>query len=125
MTTGILKTDGEKLTRTFRIRKSSDFAILAKQAKIFRGNGFLVRYLNNRQNHARLGIAISKKQVKHAVKRNRIKRIVRETFRRDCLKLPNKDYMISYKDTPSLDNIATLQRKLTRFWQREVSNYYK
>ena len=110
----------ENLNRTFRLRKASDFVLLAKQAKVFKNNVFLIRYSSNQQGHARLGIAVSKKRVKLAVKRNRIKRIIRETFRRYCLRLPDRDYMISYRGVQDRNDVLTLHEKLIRFWQQEV-----
>ena len=112
---------GENLTRTFRLRKASDFVRLLNRAKIFKEQGFLIRHLDNQHGHARLGIAVSKKRVKHAVKRNRIKRIVRETFRKNCLKLPSKDYVVSYKGAQNLNNATSFCKNLNRFWQREAT----
>ena len=42
---------------------------------------FLVLALFNKENHSRLGIVVAKKHVRHAVRRNRLKRLVREHFR--------------------------------------------
>lgn len=42
----------------------------------------------------RLGIAVPKKQVKRAVRRNRIKRIIRDSFRQRAQTLPNCDLVV-------------------------------
>jgi len=116
------KHNGENLKKTFRLRKASDFVRLAKQAEVFKGRGFLIRYLDNWQGHARLGVAVSKRTVKHAVVRNRIKRIIRETFRKHCLALPSKDYMIIYKGTQNLNDASLFCRSLNRFWQHQATH---
>ncbi|MXX99122.1 MAG: ribonuclease P protein component [Gammaproteobacteria bacterium] len=116
---------GNLLKKTFRLRKAADFVMLTKQAKPFRHGDFLIRRLDNRHGHARLGIAIPKKIVKHAVARNRIRRIIRETFRRYCLRLPDKDYMISYRGTQNANDAPLLNKNLALFWQQEVLYYSK
>mgnify|MGYP000527038421 CR=1 FL=1 len=45
----------------------------------------------------RLGIIVAKKHVKHAVQRNRIKRLLRESFRCKRNSLPNLDLVILAK----------------------------
>ncbi len=48
----------------------------------------------NEQNQARLGFVLAKKQLKRAVDRNRVKRIVRESFRHQQAKLPAYDFVV-------------------------------
>ena len=110
----------KNLKRTYSIRKASDFILLTRQARIFKDSDFLIRYLDNHQGHARLGMAISKKRVKHAVKRNRIKRIIRETFRKYRLRLPSRDYMISYRGAQNRIDALMLHKRLMYFWEREA-----
>lgn len=49
---------------------------------------------NNTNTAPRLGITIPKKKVKLAVQRNRIKRVIRESFRNYSDKLPNVDIIV-------------------------------
>jgi len=54
---------------------------------------------------ARLGLAISKKHAKKAVDRNRIKRIIRESFRANLQTLPSIDLVVMAKPvTKNADN---------------------
>ncbi len=48
--------------------------------------------------HARLGLAISKRVSKRAVERNRIKRLLRESFRRVRHQLPAVDMMVMARE---------------------------
>jgi ribonuclease P protein component len=57
-----------------------------------------VRYRPNDLDHPRMGLAISKRVSKRAVDRNRIKRLVRESFRRHRLELPPIDLMVMARE---------------------------
>ena len=62
------------------MRKGWEFEQVYKQGKRLHGAGFSLIYLLSDLGSNRLGISINGK-IKGAVKRNRIKRIVRESFR--------------------------------------------
>jgi ribonuclease P protein component len=57
-----------------------------------------MRYRANDLGHARLGLAISKRVSKRAVERNRIKRLLRESFRRIRHRLPAVDLMVMARE---------------------------
>lgn len=67
---------------------------------------------------ARLGLAISKKQARRAVDRNRIKRIAREVFRTCRAGLGRRDYVVMVRSAAlGVDNRrlrGALQRLLER-----------
>jgi len=65
-----------------RLLKKADFNhVFNKSVKVSDSLFLILIHKNNTINHARLGLVISKKVDKRAVVRNRIKRIVRESFR--------------------------------------------
>lgn len=67
---------------------------------------------------ARLGLAIAKKQVRLAVDRNRIKRLIRESFRTQRQALPPRDFIVLVRHPIlKLDNREILIA-LQRHWQR-------
>ena len=68
--------------------------------------------------HPRLGFVISKKNVRLAVNRNRVKRIIRESFRLNRQDLPASDLVIlARKGIDQLDNEA-IHRLISRSWSR-------
>ena len=73
--------------------------------------------------HARLGLALSKRSIKHAVGRNRVKRLVRDSFRLEFKQLPAVDIVIMGETKlVSMDNAAILQQ-LGMLWER-LRGYY-
>jgi ribonuclease P protein component len=85
-------------------RRSADryFTVLA------RDNGLL---------HARLGLAVGKKHVRRAVGRNRIKRLVRESFRVHAGDLGGVDLVVLSRANATVEN-GVLSRSLRTHWQR-------
>ena len=89
----------------------------AKQyQRVFAGSSrFGNRYImvlakENQLEYPRLGLAISKKAVKRAVDRNRIKRIVRESFRLNSANLPGVDIIVMCRPfILDLDNSGVFQ----------------
>ncbi|WP_340619964.1 ribonuclease P protein component [Xenorhabdus siamensis] len=72
----------------------------------------------NELGHPRIGITVAKKNVKRAHERNRIKRLVRESFRLNQHKLPSMDFVILVrKGVAELDN-RELTETLGKLWRR-------
>jgi ribonuclease P protein component len=63
-----------------RLRKRRDFDKVFKEGKAFRGTIFNAYILKNDLGHPRIGIVVGRK-FGGAVQRNRIKRLLRETYR--------------------------------------------
>jgi len=71
----------------------------------------------------RLGLAISKKNAKRAVDRNRIKRLIRESFRQNREKLPGIDLVVMAKPvTKSAENQQIFQ-SLEQHWKRLIKDF--
>lgn len=68
--------------------------------------------------YARLGLAISKKRLPRAVARNRVKRLIRESFRLHARDLPAIDLVVlAGRELARADN-RTLYHSLARHWRR-------
>ena len=69
-------------SKEFRIRKQKDFDHIFGKGGSFCSQGFLaVKLVPNELTHSRFGFIVSNKISKSAVKRNRIKRLLRESVR--------------------------------------------
>ena len=67
---------------------------------------------------ARLGIAVSKRVAAHAVERNRIKRVARDSFRQCRARLPHGDYVLLAQREAAGAPAAVLRETLLSLWQR-------
>jgi len=65
----------------------------------------------------RLGLAVSKRAAKHAVDRNRLKRLVRETFRLQS-NLPRCDFVVMAKPMATEIDNSELRGSLERHFAR-------
>jgi len=67
---------------------------------------------------SRLGLAISKKHAKRAVDRNRIKRIIRESFRLNRHTLPKIDLVVMAKPITKHAENAQIFASLDQHWKK-------
>ncbi len=72
----------------------------------------------NNNDLARLGLAISKKSCRQAAARNRIKRIVRESFRQHQAELAGLDVVVMNQVAASTGDNRQLFASLAKHWQR-------
>ena len=79
---------------------------------------FTVLHKPNDSREARLGLAISKKHCRGAVKRNRLKRIVRESFRQHRAELEGLDVVVINQPPAARAGNKALFDSLRRHWQR-------
>ncbi|MBS0433184.1 MAG: ribonuclease P protein component [Proteobacteria bacterium] len=113
--TTIVKTT---LPREARLRSASDFSSLRHAPGRIETRYFLIRYGAGSTPQARVGLAISKRVSKSAVRRNRIKRIVRESFRLARDKAPRVDIVVIAR-TAAADAVnAALREDLDPAWAR-------
>lgn len=79
---------------------------------------FLILARDSQVDKPRLGLVIAKKHIKLAVQRNRIKRIIRESFRHNQHQLPKIDAIVlSRNGLADLDN-PTIYKMLDQLWQK-------
>jgi ribonuclease P protein component len=71
---------------------------------------------------SRLGLAIAKKQLKRAVDRNRIKRLIRETFRQEpLLEEQAIDFIVMTRHSVRAKTNAELQQSLQQLFAQALS----
>ena len=102
--------------KTRRLLKKSDYDNVFNQAKKVVTSEFIILYCENTVGHARLGLALSKKMIAKAHDRNRVKRILRETFRTRCL--PAVDIVVLARNGVAKVQNSTVIAKLSTVWEK-------
>lgn len=110
------------LPRESRLRRPGDFAALRSSSGRAGGRCFHLRYRDNELGHARLGLAISKRVSKRAVERNRIKRLLRESFRRVRHQLPAVDLMVMAREQAAGVPGPDLLAELDVLWKKLITS---
>jgi len=86
------------------------------------GKSVLLLARDNDLDHPRLGLVIGKKSVKLSVERNRLKRLIRESFRQHQESLVGWDIVIvARKGLGDLDNSEVVQQ-FGKLWKRLARN---
>jgi len=111
----------ERFTRSSRLINANEYANVFAQACKQSNKHFTLLSRHNELGVARLGLAIAKKQLRLAVARNRIKRLVRESFRHHQELLSGFDIVVltrrSVQDCTNQDILSQLEQQ----WQKLVT----
>lgn len=72
----------------------------------------------NGRGHARLGLAVARRRIRHAVSRNRFKRLVRESFRAHQHELAGLDIVVLAKAGAAKAEPSALRASIDQQWGR-------
>jgi ribonuclease P protein component len=102
--------------RCDRILHAADFGRVFAQPARSSGAFFVLLARPNGLNFPRLGLAVSKKNIKTAVQRNRIKRLIRESFRQRKTTLGGCDYVALARQPAGRATNGELLEALGKHW---------
>ena len=100
-----------------RLLRAADFDNVFQNGQRSGDRFFTVLFHPNNLNRPRLGFAISKQKVRLAVGRNRIRRLVRESFRQRAA-LPPVDLVVLARDSTSTAANREIVASLESHWAR-------
>ncbi len=103
--------------KDYKLSESEDFQRVFKQNKSLRDRYWLILYRPNGLDVARLGTAVSKKNVNKSVQRSRIKRIIRETFRKNREEFAGVDVVVLVRRGICEKSNRELNAAITKQWQ--------
>jgi ribonuclease P protein component len=104
-----------------RLRRKLEFDALYAAGRRIDDRFFGLRIKPNGLAFPRLGLAVAVKTAGNAVRRNRLRRLVRESFRLARHELPAVDIVVAAKFPATEAPAATLRASLATLWQRVAS----
>ncbi|HIE78468.1 MAG TPA: ribonuclease P protein component [Candidatus Thioglobus sp.] len=111
-----------RFTKDVRLGSASEYANVFKGAARSTDRFFTVLAKRSKRTSARLGLAIAKKSVKKAVKRNLIKRVIRESFRRQKEDLTGLDFVVLCRRDAATASKKALAASIQYHWGKLVSH---
>lgn len=100
------------------MRRKSEFDAVYRRGHRLSDSLFTVTHLPNSLGHPRLGLAIAARTAGDAVDRNRIRRVIRESFRLAQATLPAADIVVGARSGVRAADNARLRSSLEGLWAR-------
>jgi ribonuclease P protein component len=110
--------------RSASLRQPAEFTALRRLGKRMAARFFQTQYRLTDSVDARLGMAVSRRVSKRAVVRNRIRRVIRESFRLNRARLPACDVLLIAQTTAAEQSSSVLRADLESLWQRLAALKY-
>ncbi|MFO1410285.1 MAG: ribonuclease P protein component [Steroidobacteraceae bacterium] len=104
--------------RAQRLRRPAQFRDVYARGRRIGNEMFAANILANGTDTARLGLSIAVRTLGGAVGRNRVRRLIRESFRLHRRALPAVDIVVSARTQARGASAAELRGALERLWQR-------
>lgn len=106
------------------MRTGAEFQRCYREGSRARGRDLLVVVCPNGGAHTRLGLSVGKRIWKHAVRRNRVRRVFREAFRLALPELPEGVDVILIPGRPRLEpNALEIRAELLRLTRKALRRY--
>lgn len=104
-------------TKQRRLLKAHEFRRVFDQSCIKASSrALLILGASNQLTHSRIGFIIAKKQVRSAVERNRIKRVIRESFRLLDSSSFQFDLVVLVRKEMALRSNSEIKQEFERLW---------
>ncbi|VFP79534.1 ribonuclease P protein component [Candidatus Erwinia haradaeae] len=105
-------------SKKLRLLTAKNFTFVFDQPQRVNINKMTILGRSNKLQYPRVGCIISKKNIKYSHERNRIKRLIRESFRKNQHTLPKEDFVIIIKNGIELFDNYALTTGLEKLWHR-------
>ena len=116
---------GESFPRQLRLTRAIDYQQVFKNNNRHSDAGITILVGAKPSARPRLGLAIARKQIQKAVQRNALKRLFRESFRKNQHRLPARDMVIMVRREILLTKQAQLRARLDQHWNSIIKQCEK
>lgn len=106
------------LSRRHRFTARGSFGPVLRGTKKIRGDAMIIHFLRTSGAASRFGIALTRRLVPSAIERSRVKRALRETFRRHPVKSDGFDCVVALRLRFEADSLPGLRAEAARLFDR-------
>lgn len=110
---------GDRFRSDNRLKRPEEYKQVFSSKRRSSDKSFLFLAKINGFSFARLGLAIPKKNIRSAVERNRLKRIIRESFRLKQEKLKGNDIVVVVRNKMDVNN-KNIESIIAKHWNRVI-----
>lgn len=110
---------GGRFRASNRLKRPEEFKQVFSSKRRSSDKHFLFLAKSNDFDEPRLGLAVPKKHIRSAVERNKLKRIIRESFRLNQKKLKGNDIVVVVRSRLDVNKIKT-EPILAKHWDKVV-----
>lgn len=114
-----MSSSGERFRTCNRLKRPEEFKQVFSSKRRSSDHYFLFLAKSNDFNWPRLGLAVPKKHIHSAVERNRLKRIIRESFRLKQKKLKGNDIVVVVRNKLDV-NKKNIESILAKHWDKVI-----
>lgn len=107
-----------RFTRAARLTEGKQYQQVFAKGKRRGDRYFTILTTPNSAGTARLGMAVARRQLPRAVDRNRLKRLIRESFRQHRAELAAYDIVVLVRAEAGRADNSQLHAALARHWRR-------
>ena len=105
-------------SRKYRLASKQEVqSVFAARPKKVSRQYLLILYTPNQLDYARLGIIAGKQHLRRAVDRNRVRRVIRESFRQTKAALSGLDLIVLIRSSCSKVETKTIRNDIDHLWQ--------
>lgn len=99
-----------------KLGEKPQFDAVFANRKVINDKYFRIFWRSNGLCAPRIGISVAKKNVKKAVARNKLKRLIKESFRRNYHQLPAIDMIFVLRKEAGVDSSSSFSDELNKKW---------
>lgn len=107
-----------RFPKDHKLVTQADYKAAPDQTRKVSNQSLLILFKPNRLTHARLGLVVGKRVAKHAVDRNRIKRVIRESFRLKQHQLKAYDIIVIARQPCEKLSKSDLRKGIDKLWDK-------